>query len=78
MVESCDFDSLARQAHSLKGAAANIGADQVSEYACTLETAAKGLKPEGMEETVQSIASSMNDLRVEIERVQAELQGMTS
>jgi signal transduction histidine kinase/CheY-like chemotaxis protein len=78
LVESLDFEALAQQAHSLKGAAANIGAESLSSQACTLEDAAKKNLPEGMEETVRAIADSMAELRSDIQRVQTQLQGATS
>lgn len=74
LVRSMNFDDLALQAHSLKGAAANIGADDLSAKAKTLEVAAKKSMPEGLEETVRSIAGEMDIIRSEIERIRSEYE----
>lgn len=72
LVKSMSFDDLARLSHSLKGSSANIGASELASKASTLEEGAKKGMPEGMEETVRSIADSMRAVRTEIDRIRGE------
>lgn len=78
LVKSMRFEELARQAHSLKGASGNIGAEALSAKAGTLEEAAKKSLPEGMEETVRSISEELRAIHKVIDRLRAESQGAAS
>lgn len=76
LYRSESLSDIALQAHSLKGAAANIGAEVLSERAHVLESAAKENEPENMDEMIQAIASTMDEVRADIERLQSDLQGV--
>lgn len=78
MLKSMRFEELAREAHSLKGSSGNIGAETLSAKAFTLEEAAKKSLPEGMEETIRSIAEELRAIHTEIDRIRAESQRATS
>ncbi len=78
LVKSMRFEELARQAHSLKGASGNIGAEALSAKAFTLEEAAKKSLPEGMEETIRSIAEELRAIHNEIDRIRDESERAAS
>jgi len=61
-----NMQSLAMQAHSLKGAAANIGATQIALYAKELETAAKENQKDEAHQSVEMISQSMMIFRREL------------
>lgn len=60
---SGDMTNLAKEAHSLKGSAANIGADQLSGFAKSLELAAKAQEQDQVNQAVQEIAAGIQSLR---------------
>lgn len=72
LVKSMQFEQLAREAHALKGSSGNIGAESLAAKAFTLEEAAKKSLPEGMEETIRSIAEELRAIHNEIDRIRAE------
>lgn len=72
--ESQSMSEIAMMAHSLKGAAANIGADVLSEHARALETAAKEMETEDLEEKIHAIKDALSDVREDIKQLQAELE----
>ena len=58
-----DMIQIAKQAHSLKGAAANIGATQLANHAKALESATKNIDVTLSEIEVCNIAASLASLR---------------
>ena len=61
-----NMESLAKQAHSLKGAAANIGANQIALHAKELERAAKENQEDKAHQSVEMISQSMMIFRREL------------
>ncbi len=58
-----DMPAVAAQAHSLKGAASNIGANQLAEYAKELEDAAKGNNQTIAQDALEQVARCLGILR---------------
>lgn len=73
--ESNDHENLSRQAHSLKGAAANIGADILASLACELEDAAKSGVLDGMDRKIDELTTSVYSVHAEIESLLPKLRG---
>lgn len=63
-----DFDLLASQAHSIKGASANLGANRLREAAMTLETVAGTGRVDACRDGLDSLSDALERLLAEFRR----------
>lgn len=63
LINNDEMINLAKHAHSLKGAASNIGADQLADYAMGLEAAAKVADSVSTQFSLEQIANQLESLR---------------
>jgi signal transduction histidine kinase/DNA-binding response OmpR family regulator len=68
-IESGDVDLIAREAHSLKGASANLSANRLSKSALSLETRGKEKDLDGCREAFDGLKQEMLDLKSAVQRV---------
>jgi HPt (histidine-containing phosphotransfer) domain-containing protein len=61
-IREADADLLARTAHSLKGASANLGLTDFSEVAKGIELQARDTRVQGAAAMVQQLRSKMDDI----------------
>ncbi|HRH79998.1 MAG TPA: ATP-binding protein [Thiobacillaceae bacterium] len=62
-----DSTQTARQAHQIKGAAAYIGAEAITDLAADIESGAKGDDWEGVQSSTEELESAFIRLRLEVE-----------
>jgi len=67
LIEDKDHDLLRIEAHRLKGTAATIGADQLSEKFCSIEKLAAGCLQEDLH--VAEVAQQLKDAELEFSKV---------
>lgn len=72
-VQASDLVSVRKQAHSLKGAASNIGADELASIAKLLEDAARGSESESIKGLLADVSLSLEDLRQELPAIRTEV-----
>jgi HPt (histidine-containing phosphotransfer) domain-containing protein len=65
---STDFNQLIREAHSIKGTAANIGAKALSQYALELEQAAKLEDNDVSQQTFETLKECFAELKIILEK----------
>jgi|GEM_PF-6586390 len=71
-----DLKSVGLQAHSLKGAAANIGAIELSEVSMRLESAASESNLEAAQESIGQVARCLEELGRHLPSIKDELLGI--
>ncbi len=74
LLEKDNLPNLALQAHSLKGAAANIGAGNIAEHAKKLEACAKEYDRAGSRQAVDDIAKCMRLFRIDLPSIASTLE----
>ena len=62
------LDMLARAAHTLKAAAANVGASRLSECAGAIEAAAESSKRDGLKALLVRVETAWRAVRAELDR----------
>lgn len=60
---AADFDQIIRSAHTIKGAAGNLGLMDIHHLAQRIEQLAEGREPQQMQANLQSLASQMETLK---------------
>ncbi|MBO6513310.1 MAG: response regulator [Phycisphaerales bacterium] len=68
-LKELDLDSVRKQAHSLKGAASNIGADELASHAKLLEDAARECDEGSIEELFANVSKSLDELIDELPEI---------
>ncbi len=72
-VNASDLVSVRKQAHSLKGAASNIGADELASFAKMLEDAARGMEIDSIEGLLAEVSRCLEDLRQELPAIRTQV-----
>lgn len=67
-VKAQDDEAIRREAHTIKGAAANIGAEQLRDCALGLERAGNAQEYEFVRERVTELRAAFDEVRLFIER----------
>lgn len=70
-LQTWDFDALRTSAHTLKGEAANVGAEDCREVARILEEAAKNQEPEEARELLRTLKEHVTRVLADIETLSA-------
>ncbi|KQC14047.1 MAG: hypothetical protein APR63_06320 [Desulfuromonas sp. SDB] len=68
-LETSDFDQAAKTAHSIKGGAANIGANQISDVLVELELLAKHNNKEECKNLMKKIKILFDNLKIEVDNM---------
>jgi signal transduction histidine kinase/DNA-binding response OmpR family regulator len=74
LLEGSDFKAMQSIAHSLKGSAANIGADTLASYAQALESVAKDQVEDDILQSVSELAISLDQLRAGLPNLMTQLK----
>lgn len=73
LIDQGDFSALSDAAHSLKGAAANIGAQKLAKSFLKIEEAAKQKEIRGAHEAFENASNELNELKEYFPKLIAQL-----
>lgn len=68
-IENLDFQTLQVEAHTFKGASANIGAAGVSGKCADIEQKAKSRIKEGLVDDLKELESLLEDTKIEFDKI---------
>ena len=75
-IRSGDWESLERNAHSLKGASGTLGSQSAFDVALTLERAGRDRQADGLDELLAALQDDVNDLQQSLRDFLAEPTGV--
>jgi HPt (histidine-containing phosphotransfer) domain-containing protein len=68
-IDNLDFQTLKVEAHTFKGASANVGASGVSAICSTLEQKAKSDSGEGLQEDYKNLEALLEVTKIEFDKI---------